>query len=81
MTPKYYHTPLKPVSTRARCPVCREAVYSLAGIHPQCAVKQADPPRPKTKPVVVPLEELPVGIILPIGSDVALKSPVVVTLG
>lgn len=49
MTPKYYHTPLKPVSTRARCPVCHEAVYSTAGIHPQCAVKQADPPRPKVK--------------------------------
>ena len=81
MTPKYYHTPLKPVSTRARCPVCREAVYSLAGIHPQCAVKQADPPRPKTKPAVVAVEELAVGIVDPIGSDVATQSPVVVALG
>jgi hypothetical protein len=24
-------------------------VYSRAGIHPQCAVRQADPPRPKDK--------------------------------
>lgn len=49
MAPKYHHTPAKPVSTRARCPVCHEAVYSTAGIHPQCAVKRADPPRPKVK--------------------------------
>jgi hypothetical protein len=47
---KYYHTPLKPVSTRVRCPVCHEIVYSTAGIHPQCAVKRADPPKPKVKP-------------------------------
>ena len=44
MTPRYYHTPPVPVSTRARCPVCQEAVYSRAGIHPQCAVRQYDPP-------------------------------------
>ncbi len=25
-------------------------VYSRVGIHPQCAVRQADPPRPKAKP-------------------------------
>jgi hypothetical protein len=47
MNPRYYHTPLP--STRVRCPVCHEAVYSRAGIHPQCAVRQADPPRPKDK--------------------------------
>jgi len=46
MNPKHFHTP---VSTRARCPVCHEAVYSRAGIHPQCAVKQSDPPRPKDR--------------------------------
>ncbi len=50
MNPKhYYHTPVKPVSTRVSCPVCHEAVYSKAGIHPQCAVVQSDPPRPKVK--------------------------------
>jgi len=47
MNPRYYHTPLP--STRVRFPVCHEAVYSRAGIHPQCAVRQADPPRPKDK--------------------------------
>lgn len=50
MTTRYYHTPLSPIETRVRCPVCREVVYSRAGIHPQCAVRQADPPRPKPKP-------------------------------
>ena len=45
----YYHTPLKPISTRASCPVCHETVYSRAGIHPQCAVIQSDPPRLRSK--------------------------------
>lgn len=51
MIPKYYHyhTPPKPISTRVRCPVCHEEVYSHAGIHPQCAARRADPPRPKDK--------------------------------
>jgi hypothetical protein len=44
MNPKHFHTP---VSTRLRCPVCHEAVYSRAGIHPQCAVRQSEPPKPK----------------------------------
>jgi hypothetical protein len=49
MTHRYYHTPPQPTQPRARCPVCHEAVYSPAGIHPQCAVRQADPPKPKNK--------------------------------
>lgn len=53
MNSKHFHTP---ASTRARCPVCHEAVYSRAGIHPQCAVRQSEPPRPKggTPKVAVP---------------------------
>ena len=58
MNSKHYHTPL---STRVRCPVCHEAVYSRAGIHPQCAVRQADPPRPKVK-VPKPLDPSEVGV-------------------
>ncbi len=50
MTPRYYHTPPQQPSTRARCPVCHEAVYSRGGIHPQCAVRQSDRPDPKNKP-------------------------------
>jgi hypothetical protein len=49
MTHRYYHTPPQPSQPRARCPVCHEAVYSPAGIHPQCAVRQADPPKAKNK--------------------------------
>ena len=50
MNPKhYYHTPIKPISTRASCPVCHQAVYSRSGIHPQCAVIQYDPPKPRSK--------------------------------
>jgi hypothetical protein len=49
MIPRYYHTPPRAASTRARCPICNEAVYARVGIHPQCAVRQADPPRPKAK--------------------------------
>ena len=46
MNPKHLHTP---VSTRVRCPVCHHAVYSRAGIHPQCAMHLADPPRAHSK--------------------------------
>jgi hypothetical protein len=27
------------------CPVCGKAAYSLGGVHPQCAIQQADEPR------------------------------------
>ncbi len=40
MFPKYRHTPIFDAE-RKRCPVCHRAVYSLSGIHPQCAIKQA----------------------------------------
>jgi len=53
MNPKHFHTP---ASTRARCPVCHEAVYSRAGIHPQCAVRQSEPPRAKAEPKVAVVE-------------------------
>jgi len=45
MNPKYYHTPISSGPQRSRCPVCHQTVYSRAGIHPQCAMKQAEPPR------------------------------------
>jgi hypothetical protein len=38
--------PLYPVIVRGRiCPMCGKRSYSLGGIHPQCAVQQADAPR------------------------------------
>jgi hypothetical protein len=44
MNPKHFHTP---VSTRLRCPVCHQPVYSRGGIHPQCAMRQSEPPTSK----------------------------------
>ena len=54
MDSKHRSVPVGP--QRKRCPVCHETVYSRAGIHPQCAVKQAEPPhaRPKEKEEVAP---------------------------
>jgi hypothetical protein len=48
MLPRYRHTPILE-SGRKRCPVCNHAVYSAAGIHPQCAVRLSDPPKPAKK--------------------------------
>ncbi len=48
MFPRYRHTPIFDPE-RKRCPVCHHAVYSLAGIHPQCAGRLDDPPKPKNK--------------------------------
>jgi hypothetical protein len=45
MSSGYYHTPAKPVSTRVRCPICHQQVYSRAGIHPQCAARQSESPK------------------------------------
>ncbi|MCI0333002.1 MAG: hypothetical protein L0228_07240 [Planctomycetes bacterium] len=41
------HEPLVTVPTPVRnlCPICGKASYSLGGIHPQCAMQQADAPR------------------------------------
>jgi len=37
--------PLFAEPIRKRCPICGERTYSAVGIHPQCAVRQADAPR------------------------------------
>lgn len=34
-----------PPKPRQVCPICGTASYSLGGVHPQCALKQADEPR------------------------------------
>jgi hypothetical protein len=52
MFPKYRHTPIFDPERR-RCPVCHHSVYSLAGIHPQCAKRLDGPPKPKNEPKVV----------------------------
>lgn len=38
-------SPLSPSQPRARCPVCGEVSYSVMGVHPQCAMRQADAKR------------------------------------
>lgn len=48
INPRNSHSPL-PDDRRRRCPVCRQSVYSRAGIHPQCAIKQADPCQPEVE--------------------------------
>jgi hypothetical protein len=51
MDTKHYHVP---IHARPVCPVCKKAVYSRGGIHPQCAMIQADPLRPIKKIVIDP---------------------------
>jgi hypothetical protein len=54
---KLWHVP---IPTRPMCPVCKKAVYSRGGIHPQCAMIQADPPRvKKPNPPTLPDPMLP----------------------
>ena len=37
--------PLVTQPNRKSCPICGQVTYSSNGIHPQCAVSQADAPR------------------------------------
>jgi hypothetical protein len=76
MNPKHFHTP---ISTRVRCPVCHQPVYSRGGIHPQCAMRQSEPPIPKPEPPKVPVvavEPEPVAISRVIAKVRPLKRPV-----
>jgi hypothetical protein len=52
MSPNYRHAPIFDPE-RKRCPVCHHSVYSLAGIHPQCAKRLDDPPKAQNKGVNV----------------------------
>jgi hypothetical protein len=36
---------IHPPPPRKACPICGKATYSAGGIHPQCAIEQADAPR------------------------------------
>ena len=74
MNPKHFHTP---ISTRVRCPVCHEAVYSRAGIHPQCAVRQSDPPRPKSKPPGIVETDVAAIAVDPVEADLSDDPPAI----
>ncbi len=70
MNPKHFHTP---VSTRLRCPVCHQPVYSRGGIHPQCAMRQSEPAlAPVEAPVVADGEE---DVIAPVVAKVVVAKP------
>jgi hypothetical protein len=62
MNSKHSHAPVAVNPQRKRCPVCHQAVYSLAGIHPQCAMSQSDPPRVKAKKPVPSAVAEPVAV-------------------
>ena len=51
MADKHWHIP---ISTRPTCPICKKAVYSRAGIHPQCAMIQAEPLRAEKNTLTAP---------------------------
>jgi hypothetical protein len=75
VNPKHLHTP---VSTRVRCPVCHQPVYSRAGIHPQCAMRQSDlpkPPKGKAQKAPDPAEPLAVAAEADLGADPSLAVP------
>ncbi len=59
MFPRYRHTPIFD-SQRKRCPICNQSVYSLAGIHPQCAIKLDEGPQSRNDPEPVTEAEEPV---------------------
>jgi hypothetical protein len=51
VNPHYRHGPVLD-TRRKRCPICHQAVYSLAGIHPQCAIKLVD-----SSPLNIPIPD------------------------
>ncbi len=62
MNPKHYHTPTAAIPPRRRCPVCHQAVYSRAGIHPQCAMKQSESFQPAGKKHAAAPPAVPVAV-------------------
>lgn len=65
MNPKDFHTPITAGAQRRRCPVCQQTVYSRAGIHPQCAMKQAEPPRPSGKSRAASRRDVAIAVVAP----------------
>jgi hypothetical protein len=70
--PKYRHAPIIDPD-RKRCPVCHQSVYSLSGIHPQCAIKQADALELKSKKLAASTAGPPV-VVVAAGTDTALAN-------
>jgi hypothetical protein len=79
-TYRHHHNPPPRVSTRVRCPVCHNEVYSRAGIHPQCAARESEPHKVMSrkrksgsgaKPVTGPIAA--VAVVLPLEPPAALR--------
>jgi hypothetical protein len=62
--PGYRHGPILNAQ-RKRCPVCHQSVYSLAGIHPQCAVKLSEGVPPQAPPLAKVEPETAVAVMAP----------------
>ena len=71
MFPKYRHTPLFDAD-RKRCPVCRRAVYSLSGVHPQCAIKRAKAMESRSKREAASRTS-PESAVVALGTDAAFR--------
>lgn len=63
INPRNSHSPL-PDDRRRRCPVCRQSVYSKAGIHPQCAIKQSDPLQAQDDPEAEGMEAVATAVVV-----------------
>jgi hypothetical protein len=72
MFPRYRHTPIFD-SQRKRCPICNQSVYSLAGIHPQCAIKLDEGPQSRNNIEPAAEAEAPVVVETPLVTQVATK--------
>ena len=46
-----------PGASRPLCPICKKAVYSRGGIHPQCAMIQDDTPRSRKPVLPTPMDQ------------------------
>jgi hypothetical protein len=75
MFPRYRHTPIFD-SQRRRCPICNQSVYSLAGIHPQCAIKLEEGPQSRGKKEAAAEAEAPV-LVEVVVAQAATKTPTV----
>ena len=73
MFPSHRHRPL-PDPQRKLCPVCHQAAYSQAGIHPQCAVKLDDGPQSSGKHQAASKVDGSVGLVA-LGTATAIKAP------
>jgi hypothetical protein len=74
MFPKYRHNPIFFDSQRKHCPVCNHPVYSLAGIHPQCAIERAVASELRSRKEAAPKADVPV-VVKTLGTGTAMKAP------